>query len=384
MHICNIPLAIAALASIAQGAVLQPRDLLQNLQDQALQNLKEAQSNGSIAKRSCSLSTAAVRRDWSFMSANERKGYIKAVKCLMSAPSKSDPVLVPGARTRYDDFVAQHMNQTLTIHVTGNFLSWHRYFVYGYEKALREECGYKGYQPYWNWFTYQDNLRASPIFDGSDTSMGGDGSFVKHNGSVGGHPDVHLPSGEGGGCIKSGPFKGVQANLGPLSPAMDGEVIVNTTFAYNPRCLKRDLTNFASTKWFTTENLYNVTLGPASKNIATFQNELQGRFDQRFLGMHIAGHLAIGGDAGDFFSSPNDPAFFLHHAMIDRLWWIWQALHRNQASTIAGTITLFNEPPSRDAVLEDIVQTNYLNLKPLEIKELMSTMDGSPLCYIYL
>jgi tyrosinase len=318
------------------------------------------------------------------MSANERKGYIKAVKCLMSAPSKSDPVLVPGARTRYDDFVAQHMNQTLTIHVTGNFLSWHRYFIYGYEKALREECGYKGYQPYWNWFTYQDNLRASPIFDGSDTSMGGDGSFVKHNGSVGGHPDVHLPSGKGGGCIKSGPFKGVQANLGPLSPAMDGEVIVNTTFAYNPRCLKRDLTTFASSKWFTTENLYNVTLGPASKNIATFQNELQGRFDQGFLGMHIAGHLAIGGDAGDFFSSPNDPAFFLHHGMIDRLWWIWQALHRNQASTIAGTITLFNEPPSRDAVLEDIVQTNYLNLKPLEIKELMSTMDGSPLCYIYL
>jgi hypothetical protein len=28
-----------------------------------------------------------------------------------------------------------------------NFLSWHRYFVWTYETALREECGYKGYQP---------------------------------------------------------------------------------------------------------------------------------------------------------------------------------------------------------------------------------------------
>jgi tyrosinase len=114
----------------------------------------------------------------------------------------------------------------MSIHGTGNFLTWHRYFTYGYEKALREECGYKvskrswrvcdpcadvfnikGYQPYWNWFTYQDNLRASPIFDGSDTSMGSDGAFVKHNGSVGGAGKVFLPSGQGGGCITGGPFK---------------------------------------------------------------------------------------------------------------------------------------------------------------------------------
>jgi tyrosinase len=46
-------------------------------------------------------------------------------------------------QNRYDDFVAQHINQTLSIHGTGNFLTWHRYFTYGYEKALREECGYK-------------------------------------------------------------------------------------------------------------------------------------------------------------------------------------------------------------------------------------------------
>jgi tyrosinase len=65
----------------------------------------------------------------------------------------------------------------------------------------------KGYQPYWNWFTYQDNLRESPIFDGSETSMGSDGAFVKHNGSVGGAGKIFLPSGEGGGCITSGPFK---------------------------------------------------------------------------------------------------------------------------------------------------------------------------------
>ena len=318
------------------------------------------------------------------MSSKERKAYIKAVQCMFTSPSKSDPALVPGAKNRYDDFVAQHINQTTTIHGTGNFLSWHRYFVHGYEKALREECGYTGYQPYWNWFTYQDDLRKSPIFDGSDTSMGSDGSFVAHNGSVGGAGRIFLPSGKGGGCIRDGPFKGIETHLGPISPTMAGEVKVNSTFVYNPRCLKRDLTNYASSNWLTTDNLYNLTLGPAAKNIATFQNELQGRFDQGFLGLHAAGHFSIGGDAGDFFSSPNDPVFFMHHAMLDRVWWIWQALHLDQYKSIAGTVTLFNNPPSRDAVLEDIVQMNCLNLDPRTIGELLGTLDDSPFCYIYL
>jgi hypothetical protein len=46
-----------------------------------------------------------------------------------------------------DDFVATHINQTLTIHYTGNFLSWHRYFTWLYEQALQTECGYTGTQP---------------------------------------------------------------------------------------------------------------------------------------------------------------------------------------------------------------------------------------------
>lgn len=59
---------------------------------------------------------------------------------------------------------------------------------------------------YWNWFTYQSDLRDSPVFDGSDTSIGGDGSYFAHNGSLAGAGTISLPSGEGGGCIASGPF----------------------------------------------------------------------------------------------------------------------------------------------------------------------------------
>jgi len=60
---------------------------------------------------------------------------------------------------------------------------------------------------YWNWGTHADDQTKSPIFDGSETSMSGDGEFVKHNGSVSGGGNIFVPSGAGGGCIKSGPFK---------------------------------------------------------------------------------------------------------------------------------------------------------------------------------
>lgn len=85
-------------------------------------------------------------------------------------------------------------------------MTWHRYFTWAYEQALREECGYKGSQPYWAWNKYAADPLNSPIFDGSDTSMSGDGAYVPHNG-----PEVLqglvLPPANGGGCVKEGPFK---------------------------------------------------------------------------------------------------------------------------------------------------------------------------------
>jgi hypothetical protein len=81
------------------------------------------------------------------MSKPDRKAYIKAVQCLRALPAKSDQSWAPAAKTRFDDFVAIHVNQTMYIHGNGLFLTWHRYYVWAYEQALRNECGYKGYQP---------------------------------------------------------------------------------------------------------------------------------------------------------------------------------------------------------------------------------------------
>ena len=103
--------------------------------------------------------------------------------------------------------------------------------------------------------------------------MSGDGSYVFHNGSVGGAGAIFLPSGEGGGCLKDGPFQGMIANLGPVSPTMRGQTKVNGSLSYNPRCLKRDLTTYASSNWLTVQNFLNLTTGDASRTVKLFQDE---------------------------------------------------------------------------------------------------------------
>lgn len=80
------------------------------------------------------------------MSTAMRRNYVEAVQCLFTSKSKLTEFGWP-TKTRYDDFVGVHINMTVTIHNTGNFLSYHRNLVHAYETALRDECGYTGYAP---------------------------------------------------------------------------------------------------------------------------------------------------------------------------------------------------------------------------------------------
>jgi tyrosinase len=42
------------------------------------------------------------------MGSDERKAYIEAVQCMLSSPSKSNPVEVPGARVRQTNPRIEH------------------------------------------------------------------------------------------------------------------------------------------------------------------------------------------------------------------------------------------------------------------------------------
>lgn len=82
-------------------------------------------------------------------------------------------------------------------------------------------------------------------------------------------------------------------------------------------------------------------------------------------------------------TSYSDPYFFFHHAQIDRVYWIWQNQDlETRLTSIAGTITILNEPPSRNGTLDDLIDLG-VNNGPITIRSAMSTLGG-PFCYIYL
>ncbi|RYP65628.1 hypothetical protein DL769_006259 [Monosporascus sp. CRB-8-3] len=403
MHTIKVQAAALALLGVSTTAraAAHQTDYVQRIQDQAFSALQEAEPTAVLKRNStCRLEDAAVRRNWEALSGDQRKEYIRAVKCLLSSPAKTDAALDTGARVRHEDFAAQHINQTLEVHVTGNFLSWHRHYIWSYEKALRDECGYTGYLPYWNWFAYQDDLRKSPVFDGSETSMGSDGMFLAHNGSTGG-AGLHIPSGLGGGCIESGPFAkylsyssqlkdlmvltfaSMTANLGPVQPQQDGMIGVGVAnkLRYNPHCVSCDLSSWLATRIYTEEALLNITIRDTAKDIAGFQTRIEIG-NGVFPGVHAGGHQTLSGSNSDLYSGVVDPAFYLHHSMVDRVWWLWQALHLDQAKTISGTITFGNRPPSRNATLDDPIELPFLGVEPTTIGNLLDTLDG-PYCYVY-
>jgi len=202
----------ASLPTVASTNPSVASDQVDELAQLAQQQANASLTDNASKRSTCNIFNVAVRREWSSLSNKERKDYTNAVLCLQSKKANTPTALVPGAKSRYDDFVALHINQTLNIHYTGTFLGWHRYYTWQYEQALRNECGYKGYQPYWNWAnTAATGMEKSSMLDGSDYSMSGNGEYLAGPGEIvianTGPPEIRLPRGSGGGCVKSGPFK---------------------------------------------------------------------------------------------------------------------------------------------------------------------------------
>jgi tyrosinase len=163
-----MPLLLLPLAAQAWiPASTEGSDLLAA---QSLANLREATLNGSLEEhlavlgvpQTCQIEEAVVRKEYSTLSSEEKLNYTAAVRCLMDNPATVPSELAPGAKSRYDDFVAAHINQTDFIHSNGPFLFWHRLYIWAFETALREECGYTGYLPYWNYGKSAEDLRNSP------------------------------------------------------------------------------------------------------------------------------------------------------------------------------------------------------------------------------
>jgi tyrosinase len=64
---------------------------------------------------------------------------------------------------------------------------------------------------------------------------------------------------------------------------------------------------------------------------------IYGEFSGIVNGIHGSVHIWVGGTMSDASVSPADPVFWMHHANLDRLWWIWynspQGNHQNPPLT---------------------------------------------------
>ena len=108
---------LSSLPDRTENAAYQLHRLSQSALDQTLGGL-EGRLLGEVYQPSCTLETLRVRRDWRALTPGERRAYIDAILCLQRLPPQTPAALAAGAKTRYDDFVATHINQTWHIHRT--------------------------------------------------------------------------------------------------------------------------------------------------------------------------------------------------------------------------------------------------------------------------
>ncbi|PLB41698.1 tyrosinase family protein [Aspergillus candidus] len=332
-----------------------------------------------MTSEQCSPETTGFRKDWRALTAHERTEYIEAVWCLRRQPAHLPNDKYPGVRDRLDDFVATHVNYTSAIHSNALLLPWHRHFTYLWETALREECGYTGYVPYWNW-PATTNLTEDPLFDGSPTSLSGNGAHDPNEKPRCDPPYGCEPPGTGGGCVTSGPFKDFEIHLGPFNNSHAGPhaTLPTSAWHYNPRCLKRS---------------FNQPILDRTNNEAAMQRlldapdincflDIMDPSDKSHVGSHGAGHRTIGKDMTDVYSSPQDPSFMLHHAMIDRMWTLWQERDIEvRRDALNGTAVMYNPAWAPLVTLDHVLDFGCLD-RPRTVREAMDTRRHD-YCYSY-
>ncbi|KAF7856954.1 hypothetical protein EAF04_009714 [Stromatinia cepivora] len=282
----------------------------------------------------------AVRHEWRDLNQGEQANYIDAVKCLSTHAS-----VLNLKGTWHDDFSWIHRHIGLTTHFSAAFLAWHRYFIHVYETVLKKQCNYHGNLPYWDWSLDSSDLYASPVWDNT-TGFGGNGNItLPHTLNY-------------GRCVDSGPF---------------ADLVVQYEDGYTlPHCLTRA---FAEEGFhgYSSSDVQNTTL-EAILNIVDYEDF----YEAVESGPHDTIPNMVRGDFW-ILTAPNDPIFFLHHANLDRLWWLWQ--QRNLTVRLSEYTG-----PARNGSAEEASLTNVLPMVGFagdtKVADVIDTSKGL-LCYSY-
>ncbi|CAG8971877.1 hypothetical protein HYALB_00007792, partial [Hymenoscyphus albidus] len=174
------------------------------------------------------------------------------------------------------------------------------------------------------------------------------------------------------------PFKKHTLTLGPVSPTSWAVNASSNPFAYNPRCLRRDISQYVSSHSTTSQLMYETIVN--HEDLYGFQVDLEGnmtKFTSGEFGLHTGGHLTIGGDPGEVCDLHGLVYFIWSYTM-----WIWQIQKPEKRTyALSGTITIGNIPPSRNGTLDDVLDMGFVGAEPIQIRDAMSTTGGE-YCYV--
>ena len=86
-----------------------------------------------------------------------------------------------------------------------------------------------------------------------------------------------------------------------------------------------------------------------------------GNFSAPINGIHGGVHIWVGGTMSDASVSPADPVFWLHHANLDRLWWVWynSAQGNHQNPPLTGTDAVMDPWTYTEADVRNIHSLGY-------------------------
>jgi tyrosinase len=211
----------------------------------------------------------------------------------------------------YDIFVFWHvvaMNLDLSVgnaaHGGPIFLPWHRMYMIRLEEMCQQVLGDPDFGlPYWDWAA--DG--ALPVQEQWRTDL---------------WSAAYL--GEARGRVRSGPLAQMRVRL--VAGARRREIVsVTPRPVFREAGMDRrwpDLPTQAQVDAALDQTDYDVS--PWGRGVISHRNILEGWIQGPQL--HNRVHTWIGGDMAPG-TSPNDPAFFLNHCNVDRIWELWMGRH---------------------------------------------------------
>ncbi|KAJ2708120.1 hypothetical protein FB645_000229 [Coemansia sp. IMI 203386] len=218
-----------------------------------------------------------------------------------------------------------HVDNADTIHGHPVFLAFHRLFVNDFAAALNKvDPGLP--VPYWDWSLDATNPISSEVF--TSDYFGGNGAG----------PD---------NCIQNGPFSNWKMNVD------------------SPHCLARKFNNGDTISPFWPPEAL-LSMQKTCSQYGALSSGIEN-------GCHGAVHLGISGDMSTMFA-PNDPFFFMHHGMVDKLWYDWQLMEPNTRFQLYDNVN-YNDA----AVSANDPVPGYPNTR---VGDVLDPRNG--LCYVYV